>query len=115
MTKLSEFAAGAPSTGTKWVGQSILRHEDPRLLTGRGCFVDDITLPNLHHAAILRSPHAHARIKLIAMGRDQFDVAVRQPSSQRVAIVALVGNHSLRLLTRPPRSACFLCKSPVQD
>ena len=35
-----------------WVGQSIKRREDPRLLTGRGTFVDDITLPNLHHAAI---------------------------------------------------------------
>jgi 2-furoyl-CoA dehydrogenase large subunit len=48
-----------------WVGQSILRHEDPRLLTGRGAFVDDLKLPNLHHVAILRSPHAHARIKSI--------------------------------------------------
>ncbi|MCZ6769464.1 MAG: hypothetical protein O7D93_09485, partial [Acidobacteria bacterium] len=46
----------------KWVGQSIKRCEDPRLLTGRGTFVDDITLPNMHHAAILRSPRAHARI-----------------------------------------------------
>jgi 2-furoyl-CoA dehydrogenase large subunit len=39
------------------------------LLTGRGCFVDDITLPNLHHAAILRSPHAHARIKNVDMSK----------------------------------------------
>ena len=46
----------------KWVGQPIKRREDPRLLTGRGTFVDDITLPNMHHAAILRSPRAHARI-----------------------------------------------------
>ncbi len=46
----------------KWIGQSIPRHEDARLLTGRGTFVDDLQIPNVHHAAILRSPHAHARI-----------------------------------------------------
>jgi 2-furoyl-CoA dehydrogenase large subunit len=48
---------------TKWVGSSIKRKEDPRLLTGEGHFVDDIQLPNLRHAAILRSPHAHAWIR----------------------------------------------------
>lgn len=55
------------STGPKrnWVGQSVLRHEDARLLTGRGTFVDDIKIPNVHHAAILRSSHAHARITRI--------------------------------------------------
>ena len=45
-----------------WVGQSVKRREDPRLLTGRGTFVDDITVPNMHYAAILRSPRAHARV-----------------------------------------------------
>jgi len=39
------------------------RVEDPRLLTGRGQYVDDLPIPNLHHAAIGRSPHAHARIR----------------------------------------------------
>ena len=48
-------------TGT-YVGQSVKRREDPRLLTGRGTFVDDITVPNMLFAAILRSPRAHARI-----------------------------------------------------
>jgi 2-furoyl-CoA dehydrogenase large subunit len=46
-----------------WIGKSIKRHEDPRLLMGRGRFLDDMTLPNLHAAAILRSPHPHARIR----------------------------------------------------
>src|SRR5688572_15903890 len=50
-------------TSPTWIGKSVKRHEDPRLLTGRGIFVDDITVPGLHHAAILRSPHAHALIK----------------------------------------------------
>jgi aerobic carbon-monoxide dehydrogenase large subunit len=44
-------------------GSAIRRREDPRLLTGTGTFTDDIALPGLVHAAMLRSPHAHARIK----------------------------------------------------
>ena len=47
------------------IGTRMLRKEDPRFLVGRGRFVDDITLPNMAHAAVLRSPHAHARIKSI--------------------------------------------------
>ncbi len=44
------------------IGQSVARTEDPRFLMGRGCFLDDITLPRQAHAVVLRSPHAHARI-----------------------------------------------------
>ena len=44
------------------IGARILRTEDPRLLRGRGEFVDDIRLPGALHAAFLRSPHAHARV-----------------------------------------------------
>ncbi|AXI10337.1 carbon monoxide dehydrogenase [Oceanobacillus zhaokaii] len=47
------------------VGARIKRKEDPRLLTGNGYFSDDIQLPGMLHAAILRSPHAHAMIKSI--------------------------------------------------
>lgn len=47
---------------TRYFGERITRSEDPRLLTGRGLFVDDVQLPGLLHAAVLRSPHAHARI-----------------------------------------------------
>jgi 2-furoyl-CoA dehydrogenase large subunit len=47
---------------SQWIGKRVKRIEDPRLLTGRGTFMDDLTFSNLHHAAILRSPHAHARI-----------------------------------------------------
>jgi aerobic carbon-monoxide dehydrogenase large subunit len=45
------------------IGQSVLRLEDPRLLRGKGCFVDDINLEGQTYAFILRSPHAHAVIK----------------------------------------------------
>jgi carbon-monoxide dehydrogenase large subunit len=44
------------------IGRPVLRKEDRRLLTGSGSFVDDLTLPGLAHAVIVRSPYAHARI-----------------------------------------------------
>ncbi len=40
----------------------VRRNEDPRLLRGMGCYVDDIDPPGVLHAAILRSPYGHARI-----------------------------------------------------
>src|SRR5919106_245762 len=47
----------------RWIGKSVTRVEDGRLLTGRGNFIDDHPpVANLCHAAIVRSPHAHARI-----------------------------------------------------
>ena len=46
-----------------YVGQSIKRFEDPRLVTGHGAFVGDLTLPDILHAAVLRSQHAHARLR----------------------------------------------------
>jgi 2-furoyl-CoA dehydrogenase large subunit len=49
----------------QWVGQPLKRIEDPRLLTGRGVFVADLPLKDPYAAAILRSPHAHARIRSI--------------------------------------------------
>jgi carbon-monoxide dehydrogenase large subunit len=44
-------------------GKSIKRREDPRFITGRGKYVDDLKLPGMTYAAFVRSPHAHARIK----------------------------------------------------
>jgi len=48
--------------GVKMVGARVKRIEDPRLLRGEGAFVDDIHLPGVVHMAVLRSPHAHARV-----------------------------------------------------
>jgi len=48
-----------------YTGQPLKRFEDPRLVTGRGSFVDDIHLPGMLYAAVLRSPHAHTRILAI--------------------------------------------------
>src|SRR5947209_18505211 len=47
---------------TRWFGAPVQRTEDPRLLRGKGSYVDDIDLPDMLHAAVLRSPYARARI-----------------------------------------------------
>jgi aerobic carbon-monoxide dehydrogenase large subunit len=49
----------------KFVGERIKRREDPRLITGRATYVDDVRLPGMLTALILRSPHAHAKINSI--------------------------------------------------
>jgi 2-furoyl-CoA dehydrogenase large subunit len=47
----------------RWIGKPVKRVEDARLLTGRGTYIDDQDpVPGVHHAALVRSPHAHARI-----------------------------------------------------
>ena len=50
---------------TRYFGAPIPRNEDQRLLTGRALFVDDVELPGMLHAALLRSPVAHARIRKV--------------------------------------------------
>ena len=50
-------------------GSGIRRREDPRLLTGTARYTADITLPGMVHAAVLRSPHGHARIRAIDTSR----------------------------------------------
>jgi carbon-monoxide dehydrogenase large subunit len=47
------------------VGRRIRRREDPRLITGTATYVDDIQMPGMHYALILRSPHAAANIRSI--------------------------------------------------
>ena len=66
--------------GNGYVGQSLRRKEDPRLITGRGTYVDDIALPGMLHMAVVRSPEAHARITSIdgsaALARDDVQAVV---------------------------------------
>ena len=49
----------------KLSGQRIRRKEDPRLITGTATYVDDIQMPGMHHACVVRSPHAAAKIRSI--------------------------------------------------
>ena len=48
--------------GLYGIGQAVLREEDPRLLKGRGKYVDDVKLAGEARAYVLRSPHAHAKL-----------------------------------------------------
>ena len=51
-----------PETGFRFIGQPMPRNEDARLITGQGRFTDDFGFPGQAQAAMVRSPHAHARI-----------------------------------------------------
>ncbi len=53
----------AQSSTQSYIGAPLRRREDVRFVTGRGQYLDDVRLPGILHAAILRSPHAHARIR----------------------------------------------------
>src|SRR5437870_13059747 len=75
------------SVGAKYFGASVLRREDPRLLRGEGRFVDDIKLPGMLHAAFVRSPHTHARLR-----------GIRTDAARRLPGVAHVYT-----FTQPPR------------
>ena len=50
-------------------GQALPRVEDRKLLTGQGCYIDDISLPGLTHGVIVYSKHANAKIRSIETGR----------------------------------------------
>ncbi|HYY37876.1 MAG TPA: molybdopterin cofactor-binding domain-containing protein, partial [Xanthobacteraceae bacterium] len=52
-----------------FIGRSLPRREDHRLLTGRGQFIADLNLPHMLHAVFVRSPLAHARIRAVDLAR----------------------------------------------
>ena len=63
-----------------YVGQPVRRREDFRFITGQGRYVDDIKIAGLRHLVVLRSPHAHAAIRRIAMS------AARQADGVRLVL-----------------------------
>jgi aerobic carbon-monoxide dehydrogenase large subunit len=72
------------------IGESIKRKEDARFLRGQGRYLDDVVLPNMAHMSILRSPHAHARIKSI-----DTSVAGSKPGVIAVVTGELMAQHKL--------------------
>jgi aerobic carbon-monoxide dehydrogenase large subunit len=52
----------ATQAQTRWIGRPLRRKEDPRLITGRGRYVDDVVLPGMLYAAFVRSTEGHGRI-----------------------------------------------------
>jgi 2-furoyl-CoA dehydrogenase large subunit len=85
-----------------WVGRSIERVEDAALLTGRGHYIDDLgTRPGTLHAAILRSPHAHADI-----------AAIRIEAAMKVAgVFAILTGDDIKAMTA---SLVVGVKAPVE-
>ena len=84
----------------KFIGDRLLRKEDPRLVQGRGRYVGDITLPGMLHAAVVRSPHAHARIDAIDVSR-----ALEAPGVVAVVTAADLGDAARPLPIVPPHAA----------
>src|SRR5919199_4500941 len=82
----------AAQTRRGWVGQSLKRTEDPRLLTGTGHYIDDLEpVPGLVHAAIVRSPHAHARV-----------ISVESSAARALpGVLGLLTGDDVRRLSRP--------------
>ena len=78
-----------------YVGAALSPRETKKLVLGRGSYIGDLTAPGLLHAAFVRSPHAHARIRRIDV-----DAARRQPG-----IVAVLTGHDLARVTAPLRIA----------
>ncbi|MBX6343304.1 MAG: hypothetical protein IRY97_12655, partial [Thermomicrobiaceae bacterium] len=54
---------------TKLFGASVKRREDPRMITGKGSYTDDIRLPGTLALALVRSPYPHARIRGIDVSK----------------------------------------------
>jgi carbon-monoxide dehydrogenase large subunit len=79
---------------------SVRRREDPRLITGTGEFVDDFRVPGCLHAAMLRSPHAHARIRSIDVS-----AARRAPGIVGVFLASDLGSAGVAIPIYAPHPA----------
>src|SRR5580704_15846302 len=102
---MAEAASHLPASDgpdARWVGRSIARVEDAALLSGRGRFIDDLGVrPGTLHAAMLRSPHAHADIVSIDV-----TAARRAPG-----VVAVLDGEDIKSLTS---SLVVGVKAPVE-
>src|SRR2546428_11627668 len=59
------FLNSRPRAAREGLGKPVPRKEDARLVTGKSCYSDDFKLPGQAYACMVRSPHAHARIRRI--------------------------------------------------
>src|SRR5215469_6570956 len=88
-------------TSLPFVGRSLLRREDRRLLTGQGQFIADLVLPRMLHAVVVRSQVAHARVRSVDLGR-----AAAMPG----VVFAASGVDLLRLLPSVPEGQIAMPK-----
>src|SRR5215468_5219946 len=84
------------TTERQWIGKDVPRLEDPKLLAGRATYTDDVRLPGMLHAAVLRSPHPHARIKRIDTSR----------ARALAGVFAVVTGEDAKELTNPLPAFC---------
>ena len=73
---------------TPYIGRSLRRREDRRLLTGQGQFVADLVLPRMLHAVFVRSPVAHARIRSVDLSRAAAAPGVVRGAQRRRSVAA---------------------------
>src|ERR1700730_10397198 len=73
---------------TRTFGEPIKRNEDRRLLTGQALFIDDVELPGMLHAALLRSQVAHARIRKIDVSK-----ALQRPGVVAAYVASDLGDY----------------------
>jgi carbon-monoxide dehydrogenase large subunit len=85
-----------------WIGKDVPRLEDPKLLAGRATYVDDVRLPGMLEAAVLRSPIAHARIVRIDISR----------ARSLPGVFAVITGDDARNLSNP---APAFCAEPVVE
>lgn len=91
-----------PEMREPWIGRSIRRREDKGPLTGTGVYVDDVSLPGMLHAAVLRSPFAHASI-----GAVDTTAAAAIPG-----VEAVLSGHEARGFVN---AAAAFCNEPVDQ
>src|SRR5215510_10265558 len=96
------------NTGHPYVGRSLLRREDRRLLTGQGQFIADLVLPRMLHGVLVRGPVAHARIRALDLSRASWAPGV---------VLALTGIDLLQQLPPVPEGQISMpskCTSVIQ-
>jgi carbon-monoxide dehydrogenase large subunit len=96
------------ATVPKFIGARVKRKEDPRLITGQASYTDDLKLPGMAYAKIVRSPHPHARIKKIAVsaaGKAPGVIAVLTGEEIKDRIAPLPVAHKIPELKVPPHYA----------
>src|ERR1039458_54970 len=102
MAEAASHSTASHEPDSPWVGRSIPRVEDSALLTGRGRFIDDLGVrPGTLHAAILRSPHAHADIVSVDLSS----------AKQAPRVVAVLHGEDVKALTT---SLVVGVKAPVE-
>jgi carbon-monoxide dehydrogenase large subunit len=93
---------------TTMIGARIQRREDPKLITGHGNFIDDVNLVNMAHMSIVRSPHAHARIRSI-------DTSAARAATGVVAVLTAADFKSVILGPLPVSNSFVADKKQVPE